>query len=112
MIRTVNIIKIIALALLVAALLSIKVKAHEWYDPACCNDRDCAPIPMDAVRITAEGYLVEIGPGEHPMLHGEVVFSTIPFNSPMVRKSQDGDYHACLTAARSIRCFYVPAMTM
>ena len=35
-------------------------RAHSWFDPWCCNDRDCQPIPDSAVRITPQGYVITL----------------------------------------------------
>ncbi len=57
--------------------------AHEWYDPACCDERDCRPIDAEHVTITPQGYRVEVG----------TLKAVVPFNE--VRPSQDAGYHVC-----------------
>ena len=29
-----------------------------WYDPECCSDRDCRPVPAGFIRWTPEGWLI------------------------------------------------------
>lgn len=85
---------------------------HSWYDSACCSDRDCAPIPAEAVRITSQGYEVTLMPGDHPMVQKRL-FQVIPFGSEDVLPSQDMHYHACVIPGSPssgipyIACFYV-----
>jgi hypothetical protein len=75
-------------------------KAHSWYDPACCSDRDCEPIPHESVQVTPSGYLWA------GML--------IPFAE--ARISMDKDYHVCRGVYTGILiqpsmqkpCFYAP----
>src|SRR6056297_2426685 len=55
-------------AVLALILVATAALAHEWYDPWCCNDRDCAPISQEHVSITEDGYLVTLEKGDHPML--------------------------------------------
>jgi hypothetical protein len=83
--------------------------AHSWYDQYCCNDGDCAPIK------------VQIHPGGYMLPNGEIV----PWNSPSIRRSQDGRFHLCrlqispsykpksqcaaaLLSQPPARCLYVP----
>ena len=89
--------------------LSGPVLAHSWYDPWCCNTKDCQPIPKASVKITAKGYLVTLAPHEHPMLAKEAAPHTylIPFAE--ARESKDDDFHACLyPGPETMRCFYAP----
>lgn len=84
--------------------------AHSWYDATCCSDRDCAPIPDHAVKVTPQGYEVTLMPGEHPLVK-QRLFQIIPFGSEDVLPSQDLHYHACVigspTVIQHIVCFYV-----
>jgi hypothetical protein len=88
------------------------VSAHSWYDSSCCSDKDCAPIPFEAVRVTEDGYEVTLMPGEHPMVRKRL-FQIIPFGSEDILQSQDMQYHACVipgsptTGIPYIACFYV-----
>lgn len=80
------------------------------YDPWCCNGDgntgDCAPIPSRDVRITREGYLIRLQPGDHPGVHVSHVFLQA-FSA--ARISSDGRYHACLFPTEyQLRCFYAP----
>lgn len=70
------------------------------------DDPDCAPIPDSAVMVRADGYAVEIWPGEHPALRASIITALIPQEA--VRASRDGRFHACLTASGHIRRLYAP----
>ena len=107
------------LALAIAAIAG-PARGHQapsgWeYDPWCCNGRgphgDCAPVVARHVRSTAEGYVVTIRPGEHPMVRDHEVTHTIPYRDPAVRPSGDAEFHICLfPTAETVRCFYAPPM--
>jgi len=85
---------------------TVSASAHSWYDPVCCSERDCAPIPYEAVEITDEGYLVTLHAGEHLMVSSTVVHVVAYAD---VLKSKDGEYHACLFPNQEVmRCFYAP----
>jgi hypothetical protein len=85
---------------------SVSAAAHSWYDPVCCSERDCAPIPYEAVEITDDGYLVTLRAGDHLMVSSTVVHVVAYAD---VLKSQDGEYHACLFPNQNVmRCFYAP----
>jgi len=86
------------------------VNGHEWYNPACCSERDCAPVPLETVRVTAEGWLVTVPAGVHPHAE-EDIMELIPFGDDRVMMSQDANYHVCALLKGTILCFYVPAMT-
>jgi hypothetical protein len=68
--------------------------AHSWYDPWCCNERDCSPYPSAKVSVTDVGYRLDDG-------------TVVPFDE--ARTSQDGNYHRCVLNGRQ-RCFYAPPM--
>lgn len=96
----------IALALVVLMFASPMVRSHSWYDPYCCNARDCAPIPSSAVEITDDGYRVTLHAGQHPMVT-QTVTHMVPFDEAL--DSQDGAFHACLYPTQNVmRCFYRP----
>ena len=59
--------------------------AHEWYDPVCCNEKDCRPVAADAVTPTADGYAVQVG--------GQTVL--VPYGKEHPQRSPDGLYHIC-----------------
>lgn len=88
-------------------------QGHSWYSGACCSDKDCAPITPDRVTWTREGWLVTLGPGDHPM-SGRPLSEIVPFDQ--VLPSQDSDFHACVRPGVSpslgtpdrIICLYVP----
>jgi hypothetical protein len=97
-----------------------KALSHSFYDPECCSDKDCAPIDSKLVRITDSGYVVTVGPGQHPMVKHAPVSFVIPYHT--ARESPDGRYHVCITEQHvspdgtaqfgaSMLCFYRPPMS-
>lgn len=113
------------LAVTIGATIGLTVawsdaRAHEWYDPECCSDKDCAPLESKHVKITDSGYVVTVGPGEHPMIKHAPVSFVVPYHT--ARESPDGRYHACITEQHispdgtaqfgaSLLCFYRPPMS-
>jgi hypothetical protein len=100
--------------------LATPARAHSFYDPECCSDKDCAPIDSKLVRITDSGYVVTVGPGQHPMVKHAPVSFVIPYHT--ARESPDGRYHVCITEQHvspdgtaqfgaSMLCFYRPPMS-
>lgn len=100
-------------AVAVSLLLSRPASGHNapsgWaYDPACCSTQDCAPIRVDLVRITAQGYEVTVAPGDHPLVTVQSTY-VFPFNDPRVRFSGDQNYHLCIGAyTKKGLCLYIP----
>lgn len=94
------------LALVLLVVLAVWALSHEWYDAACCNDRDCAPVPFSSVTEGHGGWTVTLEEGDHPLVHSHIQ-RTIPYES--ARDSQDDRFHAC-TLGGGIICLYVPAM--
>lgn len=91
-------------------LLSAKAYAHDWYDPACCNDNDCAPVDAEVVRATDRGWLVQIVPGAHPLAH-KAIEVVLPYDHRNVRRSRDGRFHLCIgPETNTLYCLYVPDM--
>jgi len=75
-------------------LLATPVLAHDapatvaypngWsYPTNCCSDRDCKPIPADAIRERPQGYVIRNT--------GEVV----GYGDGRIKISPDGEYHWC-----------------
>ncbi|MCY1667882.1 hypothetical protein [Rhizobium sp. SL86] len=104
---------VLVLALLVASVALAHQAAAGWeYDAYCCNGNshtgDCQMIRTDRVRITAEGYEIELRPGDHRLVtvhHRHVV----PIAE--ARRSRDEFYHLCLYPDEyTLRCFYAPDM--
>lgn len=120
--------------LIIATFLPSMTDAHVAssgfaYDGRCCNayvadatgttTGDCAPIPDSAVRIVADGFVVTLRPGDHPLVVAP--FSEhIRYGQPMydgadldrdpsitaLQASRDGRYHACIHPANHVRCLY------
>lgn len=100
----------------VAFFLSRPALAHNapsgWtYDTTCCSGIDCAPIAKDRVKITDEGFVIEVGPGDHPLIEVPSIY-LFPFNDERVRFSPDGTYHLCVSAydQRGL-CLYSPGFS-
>jgi hypothetical protein len=86
-----------------------RAKAHDWYDRDCCSGFDCRPVsgvdtdgkPWSEIRQVEGGY--EWTSSQSGKVH---FFAS---DSPKVRPSRDGNYHACeLPASQIAMCLYVP----
>lgn len=91
------------LALIGIILLRVGADAHEapsgWaYPEACCSGQDCAPVRASAVREIGDGYHVELGPADHPILTRPMAYDVVR-GDDRIRQSPDGDYHACVSGA-------------
>ena len=73
----------------------------DWYDPACCNRRDCRPVE-DSNDI--EPFLDGGAPAIRYKPTGNV------FVKAQFRKSQDERFHVCISATGYSYCVYIPAM--
>lgn len=93
-------------AILAVSLLTFDVgaKAHEaksgWRYPfACCSDRDCREVPVEAVKESKAGYVIKTT--------GEV----ISYGDKRIRPSPDGVFHWCSISGKSNTktiCLFVP----
>jgi hypothetical protein len=91
---------IAVLALLVVVALARQARAHSWYDPDCCSDRDCEP-----VRTTA---FVASDPRSVPVMVVTTSFGTKPVTQETkIRQSRDNRMHACIYQEKLI-CLYLP----
>ena len=95
------------LVVVLTLLMASGAAAHSWYDLICCNTDDCAPVKAHVIRATADGWLVEVRPGEH-LYATRPIQKLIPYDSTKVRPSQDSDFHLCLGKSGAIYCIYVP----
>lgn len=66
--------------------------AHSWYDPACCNDGDCAP--DERVHEVKGGFEVPTG-------------EVVPYGDRRLRQSLDKQFHWCHVNAYTY-CVYIP----
>lgn len=80
-----------------------KALAHSFYDYSCCSDRDCKPVPTEAIRVTPKGYVY--------VPSGEV----IGYSDRRIRATPPEDtqqrYHVCTTGGMplgKVLCLYVP----
>lgn len=73
--------------------------AHSWYDPMCCDNKDCEPIAAGLVSTVPTGWYVG---GEFNVF--------IPRTHKDLRVSEDSQYHICRWPSKHfVRCFYVPS---
>ena len=67
----------------------------DWYDPACCNQRDCRPVKDDEIEFSNMG--------------GQLVARHKPtgaiFTRDRFKVSQDERYHVCIYNGAPL-CFY------
>lgn len=104
----------VALWLLALLFLSVgftlAAKSHSFYDPYCCNDKDCQPIKGTSVKETAAGYEVTLSPAEHIGLKKEDKAHTYVVRYGDAKPSPDGAFHACILPYMpdTMRCFYAP----
>jgi len=95
----------LVIILLVMAYLGARLPAaaHSWYDASCCSNRDCEPIPPEAINETAVGYEVNYFSKQGFPVHGFMP-------REKARHSQDGRFHGCATSTRFL-CLYVPSVS-
>lgn len=74
-------IKTIILSILVIASLNTIVSAHDWYPFACCSNNDCHEIPCSEI--------IEKGKA--------LVYHNFGFYDQMIKPSQDGLCHVCIS---------------
>lgn len=55
--------------------------AHDWYPFNCCSGNDCHPIPCEAI--------IEKGK--------ELIYGNFSFSDTMIKPSQDGSCHVCIS---------------
>jgi len=82
-------------------LTSAPAFSHSFYDPVCCSNKDCKPIPVGDVKATPAGWQI--------VLTGEV----LEYGSWRVKDSPDGKFHRCamsadFSAKGHTLCLYVP----
>jgi hypothetical protein len=99
-----------AIALAAAAWVAL-AHAHQapsgWaYDPECCSDLDCAPVPESAVVEATGGYSVRLAPGQHPMVRTPLA-AFLAHGDSRIRVSGDEHRHACVSSSGRLLCIYV-----
>jgi hypothetical protein len=72
-----------------ACLLSSEARAHSWYEPRCCSDRDCFP--------TTEVLETPFG----------TFYQNRPVEPRVIRRGMDDSYHVCVRGGQ-ILCVYTP----
>lgn len=89
--------------LLLSLAFAVPAYGHDFYEPMCCSEKDCKPVPTGDVQATAGGWFI--------VMTGE----TIPYGHWREKKSPDGGFHRCAASAdfsakgRTL-CLYVPGM--
>ncbi len=97
------------LILLVSSLAIVlwataQAPAHEWFDWACCSDRDCHVVPDTSVRPMADGWHID-GNAE-----------VVPYTSNKLRMTPpegEGRFAVCTRGGKPeapVICLYVPGM--
>jgi hypothetical protein len=80
-----------------------ELHSHEWYDYDCCDNRDCYPLPEDAVLEelpNGSWSAAWISPKSGKLIKGIV--------SPQnVRDTQNHQLHGCETSYGDPRCLYI-----
>ena len=71
-------------------------RAHSWYPPECCHDRDCAPTTK-MTRLPGGSYLYTTKFGE-----AEITPQT------SIRESRDERVHACIREQKLVCIFFPP----
>jgi hypothetical protein len=77
-------------------------RAHDWYDQACCHDKDCRPVKCEDIeRITTAH-------GSGWIWHRDK--GGIWFPQDRLKHSLDGNCHACISEATTPPgiCLYMP----
>lgn len=69
------------LAILLLGALCVQASAHDWYPYDCCSNNDCHPI--DCAAIFEKGKAL--------------VYNGFGFYDSMIRPSQDGLCHVCIS---------------
>jgi hypothetical protein len=114
--HTIAAITVIFFICVCALVFSEPAKSHEWYDPWCCNEKDCAPV-------TKWNYDKATRVWTLTTKHGTVSFRMTD-NRPIHKVSQDGAIHMCIgnegaehpdfyenaEAKPYARCVYWPAV--
>jgi hypothetical protein len=75
------------------ALMTGNAGAHQWYEAACCSDRDCAPVDDDQVRDTPDGGVDVDG------------FGHLNKSDSRLRLSRDYQNHLCIIGGKLL-CVY------
>lgn len=115
---------LILLSILVLVAASKLVNAHSWYDPECCDNRDCVPVTKVEYLGHATVY--------HTMQYGPITITNEEMRTQTqggvqfsIRPSQDSKYHICVITYmpaiedwepgsgpqevdKEVRCLYVP----
>ena len=79
-----------------SAVLLALLLAHSFYDPGCCDGRDCHPVACSEISPIGDGW---VGRG-------------ITFSRTMLRASPDGNCHVChFHDGWQAICIYLPPET-
>jgi hypothetical protein len=90
-------------------LLASPARAHWRYDPVCCADNDCQPVPDSAVHEAGDVVVIRLAPGQHIMWRKD---RTTDFVAEIaradLRKPLDGRWHVCIGPTGLLLCVYPP----
>lgn len=104
---------VVALFLIMSFAVDL-ARSHSWYEPACCDTRDCRQIsgvrggePWSEIVDHGDAYVWESS--ETGKTH------IIPKSDERIRPSRDGFYHGCEITGEHIedaypQCIYVPVL--
>lgn len=125
---------LVAAAVLFSAVGADHATAHSFYDPECCGEQDCEPIPLASITFLGDRTIrmrdsrgvdwhVTIDTSA-PQARPPTGMQGTPYEvteawrrffeaqmnatSPMLKVSPDGAYHLCIYANR-VHCVYLPA---
>lgn len=69
---------------------------HEFYDPWCCNETDCAPYTKEVI-VTPDGFYI-------PEFKVTIAYKDAKYDMPGDDPAQ---YHLCEYPKGTVRCLYV-----
>ncbi len=95
----------LSILLIIIVLGQQQAYAHSWYDYVCCSNRDCYPLPEDAMLEEQSNgdYLVKwVSPLSGRIIEGRVT-------RHLVKDTQDptGKIHGCERSDGLPRCIYI-----
>lgn len=92
---------------ILAALLADAARAHEWYPPECCSDRDCAPVAAADVVESPGGWTFTVRAGTHPQLPKGGASRAFFVRYRDAKPSPDNRPHICLSATLTVLCAFI-----
>ena len=92
-----------------ATAFSAPAAAHWRYDPACCSDADCQPVPDGYIHETGDIIVVRVPAGAHKMwpIEKRATFYA-EITRAELRQPLDGRWHVCISPGGALLCVYPP----